>query len=60
VIGEGGESRRGVAVIGWPAGGLEKMHLFRGLSGVRNFKFAAQPRRNNFLFKPLARYINRK
>jgi hypothetical protein len=38
----------------------EKMHLFHARFVVRISKFAAQRRRNNFLFMPLARYINRK
>ncbi|WP_152528594.1 hypothetical protein [Afipia sp. OHSU_II-C1] len=40
--------------------GDEKMHLFCALFVVPNSNFAAQRRRNNFLFMPLARYINRK
>ncbi|MFT6669358.1 MAG: hypothetical protein ACJAVZ_000811 [Afipia broomeae] len=38
----------------------EKMHLFCARFVVPNSNFAAQRRRNNFLFMPLARYINRK
>jgi hypothetical protein len=38
----------------------EKKHLFCAAFVVPNSKFASQRRRNNFLFMPLARYINRK
>ncbi|MDO8979300.1 MAG: hypothetical protein Q7V17_08725 [Afipia sp.] len=38
----------------------EKKHLFCAGFVVPNSNFASQRRRNNFLFLPLARYINRK
>ncbi|MDZ4365730.1 MAG: hypothetical protein U0987_01675 [Afipia sp.] len=40
--------------------GHEKKHLFCAAFVVLNSNFASQRRRNNFLFMPLARYINRK
>ena len=56
----------GVAGCGRPAEdflfllGLKKKHLFCEPFVVQNSKFAAQRRRNNFLFARAVRYIYRK